>query len=151
MVQTTSLTLLPNNRSASAEDQYEFDVSECLHRLRYGRILALTGGCDLLGGSASVAEEIIRVIILYGRIRVKDIGKTLSEGSTAISESFSERARDLADKIDASAVQEALLQLVKWRFLIPTCPELQIIESELSLKRFNVSLAFFTAIRLVNC
>jgi DNA-directed RNA polymerase III subunit RPC3 len=85
LVLTTSFALQPGAAVTSAEDQYEFDVTECLHRLRYGRILALTAGWPGLGRSAGIAEEIVRMIMIYGRVKVRDVGGYLAEGENASS------------------------------------------------------------------
>lgn len=86
MVLTTSFALLPGNEPISGEDQYEFDVPECLNRLRYGRILALTATWSGFGNSASVAEEIVRMITIYGKVKVKEIKRSLAGDGGSIRE-----------------------------------------------------------------
>ena len=77
LVQTTSFALLPDPSTSTAEDQYEFDIPECLNRLRYGRILALTAGWPGFGKGAGVAEEIVRMVMIYGKVKVRDVGPHL--------------------------------------------------------------------------
>ncbi|ORY35369.1 hypothetical protein BCR39DRAFT_509119 [Naematelia encephala] len=52
------------------DEQYEFNVEECLLRLRYGRILAVTR--ERLG---EAALEVIKQLMLFGKLRAPDISR----------------------------------------------------------------------------
>jgi DNA-directed RNA polymerase III subunit RPC3 len=56
-------------RDAEGEEElYEFAVNECLHRLRWGRILAITEA--RLG---KVAMEVVRMVMVYGRLKAGEV------------------------------------------------------------------------------
>ncbi|RSH81385.1 RNA polymerase III subunit C82 [Saitozyma podzolica] len=98
------------------EEMYEFAVLDCLHRLRWGRMLAMTQ--ERLG---SVAMEVVRMVMVYGKLTPGDVMRvTSAEG----------------DGQRMAAVQEATVELVRNGLLQPTCPELHVIESDLIQRRF---------------
>lgn len=54
------------------EEHYEFDVRECLLRLRWGRILAFTER-----KMGQKAMELVRVFMVYGRLKVGDMNRVM--------------------------------------------------------------------------
>lgn len=62
----------PSNMSDLPDEQYEFDVRECLLRMRWGRILAFTE--QKMGKKAM---ELVRVFMVYGRLRVGDMNRVM--------------------------------------------------------------------------
>ncbi|WWC90893.1 uncharacterized protein L201_005830 [Kwoniella dendrophila CBS 6074] len=99
------------------EEQYEFDTLTCLLRLRWGKILAITHQTY-----DEVALEIVKTIMVYGRLRAPDIINTLG---------------GLNDAIRADVVNKAIIALVRAQFIRPTSPEMHILESDQVLRRYN--------------
>ncbi|RXK38119.1 hypothetical protein M231_04580 [Tremella mesenterica] len=98
------------------EEAYEFNMDECLLRLRWGRILAMT--LDKLGPSAT---EVIRSLMLYGRLAKDEIIHACGGGHGAS---------------NIMAIEEATLLLVRHHFIQPTHPEMGIIRADAEERRF---------------
>lgn len=64
------------------EEMYEFAVPDCLHRLRWGRMLAMTQ--ERLGG---VAMEVVRMVMVYGKLTPGDVMRVMSAEGDGQSES----------------------------------------------------------------
>ncbi|WVQ74734.1 hypothetical protein IAR50_004338 [Cryptococcus sp. DSM 104548] len=103
-------------KQTGEDEQYEFNVDECLLRLRWGRILAITHEkLDL------VAVQVVKQLMIYGKLRVPDIVSACGGES---------------DAIRAEAVTNTIITLLLNRFLECTAPELQILESDQIERRF---------------
>ncbi|ODN79044.1 hypothetical protein L202_04548 [Cryptococcus amylolentus CBS 6039] len=103
-------------KQTGEDEQYEFNVDECLLRLRWGRILAITHEkLDL------VAVQVVKQLMIYGKLRVPDIVSACGGDS---------------DAIRAEAVTNTIISLLLNRFLECTAPELQILESDQIDRRF---------------
>ncbi|WVR07357.1 hypothetical protein IAU60_004398 [Kwoniella sp. DSM 27419] len=103
-------------KETGEEEQYEFDVTSCLMRLRWGRILAITHQ-----KLDQVALEIVRTLMIYGKLNVPNI-------VAACGGEY--------DAIRAAAINDALIALVRAQFLRPTGPEMHILESDQIARRF---------------
>jgi DNA-directed RNA polymerase III subunit RPC3 len=130
---------------------YEFAVLDCLHRLRWGRMLAMTQ--ERLG---SVAMEVVRMVMVHGKLTPGDVMRVTSAEGDGQSESSRiglsrvsglNRFGCAVDGLESmlmrcaigmAAVQEATVELVRNGLLQPTCPELHVIESDLIQRRFAV-------------
>ncbi|WVQ99827.1 hypothetical protein IAU59_006970 [Kwoniella sp. CBS 9459] len=127
-------------KETGEEEQYEFDVMGCLLRLRWGRILALTHQ-----RMDEVALQVVRTIMIYGKIRVPDI----------IAACGGEH-----DARRAVVINDTLIALVRAQFIRPTGPEMHILESDQVARRFashrrqmimNRGTAMLSAQELENC
>jgi hypothetical protein len=109
LVHTTSFYALDGTESR--DGAYEFDEAECLHRLRYGRILAITSQWQTLAPVRDIAVEAVRLIMLHGRLDGNQLRRVLVTDASAFR---------------ATQVDDALLLLAQEGFLRPTAPQLQI-------------------------
>jgi hypothetical protein len=82
LVTTSCLYLAHPDPSPDAprDGLYEFDENECLNRLRYGRILHITQTLARLERYPE-AVEIVRRVMLYGRMTVGMIKQQLENGA----------------------------------------------------------------------
>ncbi|OCF75996.1 DNA-directed RNA polymerase III subunit RPC3 [Kwoniella mangroviensis CBS 8886] len=104
-------------KDTGEEEQYEFDTLACLLRLRWGRILAITHQSH-----DEVALEVVRTLMIYGKLKVPDIINTCG-GSN--------------DAMRADIVNNTIIALVRAQFIRPTSPELHILESDQVLRRYR--------------
>nr|WRH23598.1 DNA-directed RNA polymerase III subunit RPC3 [Naematelia aurantialba] len=102
--------LVLSTGETAKEEQYEFNVEECLLRLRYGRILAVTR--ERLG---EAALEVIRQLIMFGKLRAPDI---------------SEACGGALDQSRELLINSTTLDLVQNHYVEPFAPELGILRSE---------------------
>lgn len=126
---------------------YEFRVDECLLRLRWGRLLAITEqrlGPVVSGSpSRSTAElttqavEVVKQVMVFGMIKSGDLQQAC--GSSSAARTFSVRSRIQSSFPGANEIQEAAVGLVRSRFLEPTWPALQVCEADEASRRFAVS------------
>lgn len=109
---------------------YEFDIVECLMRLRWGRILALTE--KELGQEVSYdvpsmeltmqALAIVRLVFLFGKLTMEEIADSMAE-----------------HELPASALRKVVVQMLRRGFLEPTCAELMMLRSDQIDRRYRVS------------
>jgi hypothetical protein len=104
----------------------------------------------------SVAMEVVRMVMVYGKLTPGDVMAVMSAEGDGQSESDrvessrvsgSERFECAVYGVESmlmhcilgmAAVQEATVELVRNGLLQPTCPDLQVIESDLIQRRFAV-------------
>ncbi|WVQ81704.1 hypothetical protein IAT38_003829 [Cryptococcus sp. DSM 104549] len=98
-------------KETGEDEQYEFVTTECLYRLRWGRILAITH--DKL--KDLVAYEVVKQLMVFGKLRVPEIIEACGGKYSALR---------------ASEVNDAIITLLRQRFLHCTAPELQILRSD---------------------
>ncbi|KAK8854944.1 hypothetical protein IAR55_003683 [Kwoniella newhampshirensis] len=103
-------------KDTGEDEQYEFGVMECMMRLRWGRILAITH--EKLD---DVALEVVRQLMIYGKLKVPEIIASCGGGHNALR---------------AVAVNDAIITLLRGHFLQPTHPELAILESDQVARRY---------------
>ncbi|WWC71761.1 uncharacterized protein I206_105720 [Kwoniella pini CBS 10737] len=127
-------------KNTGDDEQYEFDTYTCLLRLRWGRILAIT-----LQTYDEVALEVVRTIMIYGKMKVPDIIDAC--GGTN-------------DAIRAEVVNNAIIALIRAQFIRPTSPEMHILDSDQIQRRFNLhrieliknkGTAMLSAVDIENC
>ena len=123
---------LVHTTSLERDDAYEFDEAECLNRLRYGRILAITSTWQPLEDVRDVAVEAVRLIMVHGRLTVAQLRRVLATK---------------ASSFRLSQIDRALLLLAKEGFLRPTAPQLQISPGALLQRKIKVSHGLATLIR----
>ncbi|WWC63066.1 uncharacterized protein I303_105665 [Kwoniella dejecticola CBS 10117] len=105
-------------KNTGDDEQYEFDTSTCLLRLRWGRILAITHQTY-----DEVALEVVRTIMVYGKMKVPDIINVCGGSS---------------DAMRADTVNNAIIALVRAQFIRPTSSEMHILDSDQVQRRFNL-------------
>ncbi|WVO22875.1 uncharacterized protein IAS62_004218 [Cryptococcus decagattii] len=106
-------------KETGEDEQYEFIVEECLLRLRWGKMLAITHErVDFL------SMQVVKQLMIFGKLRVPDIISALG-GDT--------------DAIRAEAITGSVIALLQNHFLQTTASELQILESDQIARRFAAS------------
>ncbi|GMK58430.1 hypothetical protein CspeluHIS016_0504620 [Cutaneotrichosporon spelunceum] len=106
-----------SRRSVPEEEQYEFDTAECLLRLRWGRILALT--------ESNFGEDTLMVVhqlLVYGKMTFAQIVNACGADT---------------DKKRASALRKIVVQLLRRGYLEPSCAELLILRSDQIDRRYR--------------
>ncbi|TXT13111.1 hypothetical protein VHUM_01512 [Vanrija humicola] len=110
-----------SHRDLPEEDMYEFDISECLLRLRWPRILALT---EQNYGEEAVA--VVRQLLLYGKLTTPEI-LTVSHATT--------------DRQKTLSLRKTVVTLLRRGYIEPTCAELLILRSDQIERRYKAKLA----------
>ncbi|KAK4684578.1 DNA-directed RNA polymerase III subunit RPC3, partial [Tremellales sp. Uapishka_1] len=103
-------------KGTDEEEMYEVDVQECLLRMRWGRILAVTRE-----EFDSDAEEVVQQLMVYGKLALPEIIDAC--GGTG-------------DGQRAQIITAAIIALVRGNFLQPTDPELHILRVDQIARRF---------------
>lgn len=131
-----------SRRKEPEEEMYEFDTVECLLRLRWGRILALTEqnfGEDVSAVGLSAADIqallIVRQLLMYGKLSMPEIAKTCGAGDDRQRECVSSCLKLTSG---ALALRRIVVSLLRHGYLEPTCAELLILRSDQIDRRYRV-------------
>lgn len=134
------------------DEQYEFIVEECLLRLRWGKMLAITHErvdflvseivLDLIQKVATntpQSMQVVKQLMIFGKLRVPDIISTLGGDTDAIRASIPLKGKCANRYSGAEAITGSVIALLQNHFLQTTAPELQILESDQIARRFAAS------------
>ncbi|KAL1407341.1 RNA polymerase III subunit C82 [Vanrija albida] len=109
-----------SHRDLPEEDMYEFDISECLLRLRWPRILALT---EQNYGDEALA--VVRQLLIYGKLTMPEI-LTVSNAT--------------ADRQKTLSLRKTVVLLLRRGYIEPTCAELLVLRSDQIDRRYKAKL-----------